>query len=101
MAHMSVAVVLWVEVADGDGRSREAGRAAPVAEAAAGLSPLPQGRWAPCLPPIPFHLSLASGKRELGFVDLGTLRRRALLVRCTGCSRRGDDMAKDWTDGGP
>lgn len=44
MAHMSVVVLLlWVEVADGYRHTREAGHAAPVAEPAAGLSPLPPG----------------------------------------------------------
>lgn len=33
----------------------------------------PTGRWAPCLLPIPCHLSLASGKRELKSIDVGTL----------------------------
>lgn len=33
----------------------------------------PSGRWAPCLPPTPWHLSLATGKRELRSIGLGTL----------------------------
>lgn len=74
MAHVSVVLVLWVEVADG-----------VVAHVKPGVLPLlqkqqqqgfllsPTGRWPPCLPPIPCHLSLASGNRGLRSIDLGTL----------------------------
>lgn len=74
-AHVVVVVLLlllWVE-ANEDGHAREARHAAPVTEAAAGLSPLPYREMAPCLPPIPYHLSLASDRRELRSIDLGTL----------------------------
>lgn len=57
MVYMSV-VVLWVEVANGDRCTCEAGHTALVAEAAAGLSPLPDREMgslpAPhSLPPLP------------------------------------------------
>lgn len=61
MAHMSVVVVLWVEVAGGDRRTREATSAAPVAGAAAGLSP-PLHREMGSLP-APQSLPPLPGKR--------------------------------------
>lgn len=103
MAHMSVVVVvLWVEVADEDGRTCEAGRAAPVAEAAAGLSPLPYREMgslpAPhSLPPLPGKWQKGAEIHQPG----DSVRRRALLARWAGCSWRGDGVAKDRTHGGP
>lgn len=100
VAHMSV--VLWVEVADGDGSAREAGYATPVAEAAAGLSPLPHREMASL--PAPHSLPPLPGKWQKGaeiYQPGNSVRRRALLARCAGCSWRGDRMAKDWTHGGP
>lgn len=76
--------------------------AAPVAEAAARLSPLPHGEMGSL--PAPHSLSPLSSKWQKGDEIRrpgDSVRRRALLVGCTGCSWRGDDVAKDQTDGSP
>lgn len=73
MAHMSMVVVLWVEVADGTGTRVKPGALPLLQKQQQGFLLSPTGRWAPCLPPIPGHISMASGKRELRSVGLGTL----------------------------
>lgn len=101
MAHMSVVVVvLWVKVADGDGC--EAGRAAPIAEAAPGLSPLPHGAMGSLpalrsLAPLPCKWQKGAEIHWPG----DSVRRRVLPARCTGCFQRGDNVAKGRTDGDP
>ncbi|KAF2982297.1 hypothetical protein EK904_010798 [Melospiza melodia maxima] len=92
MAHMVVVVVvvvLWVE-ADEDGHACKAGHAAPVTEAAAGLSPLPYRDMGSL--PAPHSLPPLPGKWQKG-AEIhrpgDSVRRRALLAR--GVQTSGDE----------
>lgn len=92
------------EATDGDRRTREAGRAALIAEAVAGLSPLPHG--AVGSPSAPRSLAPLPGKRQRRAEEIlqardFARRRAALLAGCAGRARRGDDMAEDSTERGP
>lgn len=92
------------EITNGDRRTHEAGHAAPIAEAVAGLSPLPHGVVGS--PPAPHSLVPLPGKWQRRVEEIlqardFAKRRVALLAGCAGCSRRGDDMAEDRTEGCP
>lgn len=73
MTHMSVVLVSGWRWPMGMGAHVKPGALTLLQKQQQGFLLSPTGRWPPCLPPIPCHLSLASGNRELRSIGLGTL----------------------------